>query len=129
MTTNHTLRRVCVVVICCVIAGCADSIEQAAREAYELTLPAPSDGSGWSIRRDAGSRVATWQIRINRSWNDYAAWVRTRMTTTFDAVVPMGDRGILFKKSLKADQYTLEIRVADPPQAGYVTATFTARPF
>ena len=49
--------------------------------------------------------------------------------SAFDAVVPTAGPGLLAKKSLDADAYMLELRAPDPPQSGYVTATFTARPF
>jgi hypothetical protein len=55
--------------------------------------------------------------------------VQPRLVRAFDAVVPTAGPGLLAKKSLDADAYMLELRAPDPPQSGYVTATFTARPF
>lgn len=70
------MKRFGVIAACCMVLSCTDSVDQAARRAYELTLPAPSDGSGWSVRRDGSGRVATWQILIEGSWDEYAVWVR-----------------------------------------------------
>ena len=111
------------------VLSCTDSVDRAARDAYELTLPSPGDGSGYSMRRDASARVATWQIRLEGSWDAYARWVQPRLTREFDTVVPTAGPGLLSKKTLAADAYILELRTPDPPQSGYVTATFTARPF
>ena len=66
------MKRVCVVALCLAVWGCADSVERAARRAYELTLPAPSDRSGWSISSDGTGRVARWQVRIDGSCENYA---------------------------------------------------------
>jgi hypothetical protein len=110
------------------VLSCADSVDRAARDAYEVTLRSPSDGSGYSIRRDASGRTATWQIRLEDSWEEYARWVQPRLTRQFDSVVPIPAPGLLFKKSLDGDECMLELRAPDPPQSGFVTATFVARP-
>jgi len=123
------VRRIGVIVICCMVSSCADSVDQAARRAYELTLPVSSDGSGWSVRRDASGRVATWQIRIETSWDQYAAWVQPQLLKDSYEVVVATPSELLFRKSLKGDSYAVEIRAPEPTQAAYVTATFTAQPF
>lgn len=123
------MKRVGIIAACCLVLSCTDSVDHAARQAYELTLPAPSDGSGWSVRRDASGRVATWQIRIQGSWDEYAAWVRPRLLREFYEVVTMPSRGLLFKKSLDGDSYSVDIRPPELTQPAYATATFTARPF
>ena len=124
------MKRLCVVVAVSVgVWGCADSVERDARRAYELTLPAPADGSGWSISRESGGRVTTGQIRIEDSWNQYAGWARPRLLTEFDSVIATDGQRLLFGKSLTGDVYRLELRMPDPPQGSYVSATFTARPF
>lgn len=123
------MKRFGIIAACCMVLSCTDSVDRAARNAYELTLPSPGDGSGYSIRREASGRVATWQIRLEDSWDVYARWVQPRLTREFDTVVPTGGPGLLSKKALAADVYTLELRAPDPPQSGYVTATFSARPF
>ena len=122
------MNRVGVIAICCIVGSCGDAVDRAARRAYELTLPAPADGSGWWIQRDATRRVATWQIRLQGPWDDYAAWVRPRLMREFDSVIATEGKGLLCSKALDGDRYTLEIRVVDPPQAGYATAALTARP-
>jgi hypothetical protein len=122
------VERACLIALC-FMAGCADSVDQAARAAYELTLPAAGDGSGWSVQRESGSRVTTWQIRNERSWREYAEWVRPRLMRSFDSVEVRGNNALVFSKALDGDRYTLEVRAADAPQDGHVTATFTARPF
>jgi hypothetical protein len=109
--------------------GCADSVERAARRTYESTLPAASDGSGWSISRDGTGRVARWQVRIGASWDEYTQWVRPRLMKEFKEIASMDTLRLQFVKSLDGDVYTLELRMPDPPGAAYVTATFTARPF
>jgi hypothetical protein len=124
------VKRLCIAVALSVSAwGCADSVERDARRAYEVTLPAPSDGSGWSISRDGDRRVATWQIRIDGPWDKYADWVRPRLLKEFDSVNEGDTLRLEFVKSLTGDVYTLELRRPDPPQGAYVTATFTARAF
>ena len=123
------MKRVCVVALCLVVWGCADSVERAARSTYELTLPAPSDGSGWSISREGTGRVARWQVRIGGSWDDYAQWVRPRLTNEFKEIASIDTQRLHFAKSLDGDAYTLELRMPDPPGTAFVTATFTARPF
>jgi hypothetical protein len=123
------VKRLCVISLCVGLWGCADSVDRAARRAYELTLPALSDGSGWSISRDASGRVATWQVRIEGSWDTYAQWVQPRLMKEFDSVTALGTQRLQFGKSLTGDVYTLELRLPDPPQDAYVTATFVARPF
>lgn len=123
------MRRVCVVALCLAVCGCADSVERAARRTYESTLPAPSDGSGWSIRRDGGGRVARWQVRIGGSWDEYAQWVRPRLLKEFKEIASVDTQRLQFAKSLDGDVYTLELRMRDRLAAAYVTATFTARPF
>jgi hypothetical protein len=122
-------KRLPIMAACCIVLSCSDSVDQAARSAYELTLRSPNDGSGYSIRPVAPGRVPTWQIRLEGSWDEYARWVRPRLTREFGAVVPTPGSGLLFKKSLDADVYMLELRASDPAQGGYVKATFTARPF
>jgi hypothetical protein len=109
--------------------GCADSVERDARRVYELTLPASADGSGWSISRESGGRVATWQIRIDGSWNQYVQWARPRLVPEFDSVIATDGHRMVFAKSLAGDVYRLELRLPDPSQGSYVRATFTARPF
>lgn len=123
------MRRFGIIAACFMVLSCTDSVDRAARRAYELTLPAPSDGTGWSVRRDSSGRVATWQIRIDGSWDEYAAWVQPRLLREFDAVVATPNRGLLFRKTVDADWYSVEIRAPEPPQPGYASATFTARPF
>ena len=123
------MKRLGIVAACCMVLGCADSVDRAAQKAYDLTLRSPSDGSGYSIRRDASGRVATWQIRIEESWDAYASWVRPRLLKDFGDAAPTPNRGLIFKKALDSDLYTVEIRAPDPPQNGYATATFTARPY
>jgi hypothetical protein len=124
------VKRLCVLTtLAASVWGCADSVERDARRAYELTLPAADNGSGWSISREDGGRVATWQIRIEGSWNQYAEWARPRLLPEFDSVVATDGQRLLFGKSLAADVYRLELRMPDPPQGSFVTATFTARPF
>ena len=123
------MKRLGIIAACCMVLSCADSVDRAARDAYELTLPSAGDGSGYSIRRDPSGRVATWQIRLEGSWDAYARWVQPRLTREFDTVVPTAAPGLLAKKALAADAYSLELRAPDSPQGGYVTATFTARPF
>lgn len=123
------MNRICVIAICCVVAaGCGNSVDRAARRAYELTLPVAADGSGWWSQRDGTGRVATWQIRLQRPWDDYVAWVRPRLMSDFDSVVSIESKRLLCSKALDGDQYTLDIRMADTSQVGYATATFTARP-
>jgi hypothetical protein len=73
--------------------------------------------------------MATWQIRIDDSWDKYADWVRPRLLNEFDSVTKADMLRLEFGKSLPGDVYTLELRRPDPPQPGYVTATFTARAF
>src|SRR5688572_31836959 len=75
-------------------------IRSNATPAYELTLPAASDGSGWSISRDGDRRVATWQIRIDDSWDEYADWVRPRLLKEFDSVNEGDTLRLEFAKSL-----------------------------
>lgn len=116
------MRRVCVVALCLAVCGCADSVERAART-YESTLPAPSDGSGWSISRDGVGRVARWQVRIGGSWAEYAQWVRPRLMKEFKEIASVDTQRLQFAKFLDGDVYTLELRVADPLAAAYVTAT------
>jgi hypothetical protein len=124
------VKRFCIAVALSVSAwGCADSVERDGRRAYELTLPAADNGSGWSISRESGGRVATWQIRIEGSWNQYAEWARPRLLPEFDSVIATDGQRLVFGKSLAGDVYTLELRLSDPPQGSYVSATFTARPF
>ena len=41
----------------------------------------------------------------------------------------MPSRGLLFKKSLDGDWYSVEIRAPEPTLPDYATVTFTARPF
>ena len=123
------MKRLGIIAACCMVLSCTDSADRAARDAYELTLPTAADGSGYSIRRDASGRVATWQIRLEGSWDAYARWVQPRLAREFETVVPTAGPGLLSKKGLAADAYMLELRAPDPPQGGYVTATFTARPF
>lgn len=123
------MKRLCVVALCVGVWGCADSVERAARRVYELTLPAPSDGSGWSINRDGIGRVARWQVRIDGSWDTYVQWVGPRLLKEFESITPMDMQRLQFRKSLAGDVYMLELRMPEPPQAAYVTATFTARPF
>ena len=125
------MKRFSIIAACCMVLSCtdSDSVARAAQDAYELTLPSPGDGSGYSIRREASGRVATWQIRLEGSWDAYARWVQLRLTREFDTVVPTAGPGLLSTKALPADAYMLELRAPDPPQGGYVTATFTARPF
>ena len=117
-----------IIAACCTALSCTDSVDRVAKNIYELTLPAPGDGSGYSIHPDASGRIATWQIRLKGSWEEYARWVQPRLTRQFDSVVPIPAPGLLFKKSLDGDAYMLELRAPDPPQSGYVTATFMARP-
>jgi hypothetical protein len=117
------------VALCVGVRGCADSVERAARRAYELTLPAPSDGSGWSISRDGTGRVARWQVRIGGSWDEYAQWVRPRLMKEFKDIASMDTQRLQFAKSLDGDVYTLELRMPDRLAGAYVAATFTARPF
>ena len=123
------MKRVCVVALCVAVWGCADSVERAARRTYESTLPAPSDGSGWSISRDGAGRVARWQVRISGSRDEYAQWVRPRLMKEFKEIASMDTQRLQFAKSLDGDVYTLELRMPDPPGTAYVIATFTARPF
>jgi hypothetical protein len=123
------VKRLGIAAACCLVFGCIDSVDRAARNAYDLTLRSPTDGSGYSIRRDASGRVATWQIRIEDSWDAYASWVRRRLQRDFDDVATTPNRGLLFRKALDSDSYTLEILPPDPPEDGYVRATLTARPF
>ena len=73
--------------------------------------------------------MATWQIRIDDSWDKYAEWVRPRLLKEFDSVTEADTQRLRFGKSLAGDMYALELRYADPPQGMHVTATFTARPF
>jgi hypothetical protein len=117
------------VALCLTVWGCADSVERAARRTYEATLPAPSDGSGWSISRDGAGRVARWQARIRGSWDAYAQWVRPRLLKEFKEIASVNTQRLQFVKSLNGDVYTLELRMPDRLAPAYVTATFTARPF
>jgi hypothetical protein len=123
------VKRVCVVALCVAVWGCADSVERAARRTYESTLPAPSDGSGWSISRDGTGRVARWQVRMGGSWDEYKQWVRPRLMKEFKEIASVDTQRLQFAKSLDGDVYTLELRMPDRLAAAYVTATFTARPF
>ena len=123
------MKRIGIVAACCMVFGCADSVDRAAQNAYNLTLRSPSDGSGYSIRRDASGRVATWQIRIDDTWDAYASWVRPRLRRDFDDVTATPNQALMFRKALESDSYTLEIRAPDSQQQGYATATFTARPY
>ena len=124
------MKRLGILVVCFTVLSCADSVDQAARHAYELTLPMSSDGSGWSVRRDASDRVATWQIRIETSWDEYAAWVQAQLSKdSYEAVAASASRELRFRKALKGDSYVVEIRAPEPAQGAYATATFTARPF
>jgi hypothetical protein len=123
------VKRVCAVALCLAVWGCADSVERAARRTYESTLPAPSDGSGLSISRDGTGRVARWQVRIGGSWDEYAQWVRPRLMKEFKEIASVDTQRLQFAKSLDGDVYTLDLRMPDPPESAYVTATFTARPF
>jgi hypothetical protein len=123
------VKRVCVVALCLAVWGCADSVDRAARRAYELTLPAPSDRSGWSISSDGTGMVARWQVRIDGSCENYAQWVRPRLIKEFKEIASVDTQRLQFAKSLDGDVYTLELRMPDRLAAAYVTATFTARPF
>jgi hypothetical protein len=123
------VKRVCVAALCVAVWGCADSVERAARRTYESTLPAPSDGSGWSISRDGTGRVARWQVRIGGSWDEYAQWVRPRLMKEFKEIASMDTQRLQFTKSLAGDVYMLELLMPESQAAAYVTATFTARPF
>jgi hypothetical protein len=123
------VKRLGIIAACCVALSCADAVDRDARSAYDLTLRSPSDGSGYSVRREPSRRVATWQIRIDGPWDSYASWVKPRLLREFDGVETTPNRGLLFKKALDADWYTLEVSPPDPPHDGYATATFTARPF
>lgn len=123
------MKRLCVVALCVGVWGCADSVERTARRAYELTLPAPSDGSGWSSSRDRTGRVARWQVRIDGSWETYVQWVQPRLLKEFESITSPDTQRLQFRKSLAGDVYTLELRMPESPRAAYVTATFTARPF
>ncbi len=123
------VKRLCVVALCVGFWGCADSVEGDTGRTYELTLPAPSDGSGWSIHRDGAGRVARWQVRIDGSWDTYVQWVRPRLLKKFESIASTNRERLQFRKSLAGDVYTLELRMPEPPRAAYVTATFTARPF
>jgi hypothetical protein len=123
------VKRLCLVALCVGVWGCADSVERAASRAYELTLPAPSDGSGWSISRDRTGRVATWQVRIEGSWETYLQWVRPRLLEEFESITSTDTQRLQFRKSLAGDVYTLELRMPEPSSAAYVTAIFTARAF
>jgi hypothetical protein len=123
------VKRVCVAALCVAVWGCADSVERAARRTYESTLPAPSDGSGWSISRDGTGRVARWQVRIGGSWDEYAQWVRPRLMKEFKEIASMDTQRLQFTKSLAGDVYTLELLMPESQAAAYVTATFAARPF
>jgi hypothetical protein len=113
------VKRLGIVAACCMVLGCTDSVDRAARNVYELTLRPPTDGSGYSIRRGASGRVATWQIRIEGSWDAYASWVQPRLLRAFGDVATTPNRGLLFRKALDSDLYTLEIPLPDPPQHGY----------
>jgi hypothetical protein len=111
--------------LCLAVCGCADSVERAARRTYESTLPAPSDGSGWSNRRDGAGRVARWQVRIGGSW-EYTQWVRPRLMKEFKELASVDTQRLQFAKSLDGDVYTLELRLPDRLAAAYVTATYGA---
>ena len=121
------MNRLCVVALCMGLWGCADSVERAARRAYELTLPALSDGSGRSSSRDRTGRVARWQVRIDGSWDMYVQWVRPRLLEEFEPIPSPDMQRLQFRKSLAGDVYMLELRMPEPPRAAYVTAIFTAR--
>jgi len=124
------VKRLGILVVCLTVLSCADSVDQAARRAYELTLPMPSDGSGFSVRRDASDRVATWQIRIESSWDEYAVWVQAQLSKdSYEAVAARSSGDLLFRKALKGDSYVVEIRAPERAQGAYATAMFTARPF
>lgn len=92
------MKRIGIVAACCMVFGCADSVDRAAQNAYNLTLRSPSDGSGYSIRRDASGRVATWQIRIDDTWDAYASWVRPRLGRDFDDVTATPNQALMFSK-------------------------------
>lgn len=81
------------------------------------------------MRREAFSRVATWQVRMDASWDAYEAWVRPRLLREFDDVAIAQGHGLVSRKDLGSDTFTLELSPPEPPQLGYATATFTARPF
>ena len=123
------MKRLCLLALCVGVWGCADSVERAGRRAYELTLPAPSDGSGWPISRDRTGRVARWQVRIEGTWDNYVQWVRPILLKEFDSVASPDKRRLQFRRSLDGDAYMLELLMPEPPRAVYVTATFTARSF
>ena len=107
------MKRFGIMAACCMVLSCTDAVDRAARDAYELTLRSPSDGSGYWIRRDASGRVATWQIRHERCHGRrYARWVQTRLTREFDTVVPTTGPGLLSKKTLAADEYMPELRTS-----------------
>jgi hypothetical protein len=122
------VKRLVVLALCVFVWGCADAADDAARHAYELTLPVASDGSGLSITRDVSGRVATWHIRVDGAWNKYVEWVRPRLMKEFNSVTSSDTQRVVAVKSLTGDVYTLELRGPDPPQGQYATATFTARP-
>lgn len=123
------MKRLAVLALCLGFSDCADSVEHAARRSYDLTLPAPGDGSGWLVTRNAAERVATWRIRIDGCWEDYAQWIQPRLTKEFDSVTGSGTQRMVFVKTIAGDVYALELRAPDPPQREYVAAIFTARPF
>lgn len=123
------MKRPWVIALFVGVWGCGDSVEQAARRADQLALPAPSDGSGWSINRDATGREARWQVRIDGPWDTYVRWLRPQLLKEFEWVKSKDMQRLLFRKSLAGDVYTLELRMPEPPRAAYVTAILAARPF
>ena len=97
------MKHLCVVSLCVGVWSCADSVERAARRTYELTLPAPSDGSGWSINRDGAGRVARWQVRLDGSWDTYVQWVRPQLLKEFESIASTNMERLQFQKSLAGD--------------------------
>lgn len=81
---------------------------------------------GDSPRHDQAIRV-TWDIEAEMSWNDYAAWVETRLPE-FRRV--SGDAEALrFSRALEGDAYSVTVERSTRKGSVLAHVSFEARPF
>jgi hypothetical protein len=81
---------------------------------------------GDSRRHDQALRV-TWDIEAEMSWNDYAAWLKTRLPEF--RLVSHDAEALRFGRALEGDAYSVTVKRSTGEGSLLAHVSFEARPF